>query len=198
MRGPRTASGRGSRRGRGRRVGLPERGGARDSGAGRGRQVSPSCSTWATPSPGPDHVAPGPTARHLRLGLLHQRPGRRARRRAGPRRPPPPSGSSPRTRSPTVGTAAARVVPPFEVAAAEPRRMLPVGGAAARRPARHRAPVGAVERAVVAAEASGMPLFAAWRAMPLPDPSGVAGRRAAAPAAGITTGAYLLAVRAAG
>lgn len=56
-----------------------------------------------------------------------------------------------------------------------------------------------VERAVVAADASGMPLFAAWRAMPLPDLS--AGARTAAGLRLLRehfTGAYLLAVRAAG
>ncbi|WP_410809875.1 SCO6745 family protein [Micromonospora sp. 067-2] len=58
---------------------------------------------------------------------------------------------------------------------------------------------GLVERAVTAADASGMPLFAAWRAMPLPELS--AGARSAAGLRMLRehfTGAYLLAVRAAG
>ncbi|MER7457135.1 hypothetical protein [Micromonospora sp. NPDC126480] len=56
-----------------------------------------------------------------------------------------------------------------------------------------------LERAVEAADATGMPLFAAWRAMPVPERS--AGARAAASLRLLRehfAGAYLLAVRAAG
>ncbi|MFI7425723.1 hypothetical protein ACIBPB_01915 [Micromonospora sp. NPDC049836] len=58
---------------------------------------------------------------------------------------------------------------------------------------------GLLERAVGAAEASGMPLFAAWRAMPVPDRS--PGARAAVGLLLLRehfAGAHLLAVRAAG
>lgn len=77
--------------------------------------------------------------------------------------------------------------------------MLPVGGAAARPLPGTERLSALVERAVVAAEASAMPLFAAWRAMPLPDLS--PGARSAAGLRLLRehfTGAYLLAVRAAG
>ncbi|SCL27411.1 hypothetical protein GA0070616_3495 [Micromonospora nigra] len=56
-----------------------------------------------------------------------------------------------------------------------------------------------LDRAVAAADASGLPLFAAWRAMPAPD--GGPGARAAAALRLLRehfTGAHLLAVRAAG
>lgn len=58
---------------------------------------------------------------------------------------------------------------------------------------------GLLERAVEAADGSGMPLFAAWRAMPVPDRS--PGARAAVALLLLRehfTGAHLLAVRAAG
>ncbi|MGR6317186.1 hypothetical protein Q2K19_07045 [Micromonospora soli] len=58
---------------------------------------------------------------------------------------------------------------------------------------------GLLERAVEAADGSGMPLFAAWRAMPVPDHS--PGARAAVGLLLLRehfAGAYLLAVRAAG
>ncbi|SBT51803.1 SCO6745 family protein [Micromonospora auratinigra] len=58
---------------------------------------------------------------------------------------------------------------------------------------------GLLERAAAAAEASGMPLFAAWRAMPVPDHS--PGARVAVALLLLRehfAGAYLLAVRAAG
>ncbi|MFE9203634.1 hypothetical protein [Micromonospora sp. NPDC007230] len=58
---------------------------------------------------------------------------------------------------------------------------------------------GLLERAVDAADGSGMPLFAAWRAMPVPDRS--PGARAAVALLLLRehfAGAYLLAVRAAG
>ena len=79
--------------------------------------------------------------------------------------------------------AAARVVPPFEVAAASLAECCRWGaqqlGAL---PGTERL-AALVERAVVAADASGMPLFAAWRAMPLPDLSaGARSRRRAAAA----------------
>ncbi|SIR36820.1 SCO6745 family protein [Micromonospora avicenniae] len=59
--------------------------------------------------------------------------------------------------------------------------------------------VGLLERAVHAADGSGMPLFAAWRAIPVPHRA--AGARAAAALRLLReyfTGAYLLAVRAGG
>ncbi|WP_433129420.1 SCO6745 family protein [Micromonospora sp. CA-240977] len=95
--------------------------------------------------------------------------------------------------------AAARVVPPVEVAAASLAECCRWGAQQLdARPATERLAV-LVEQAVVAADASAMPLFAAWRAMPLPDLS-----PGARTAAGLRllrehfTGAYLLAVRAAG
>jgi hypothetical protein len=95
--------------------------------------------------------------------------------------------------------AAARTVRPVEIAAANLAECCRWG-------AQHlgEAPgttrlVGLLERIVDAADASGMPLFAAWRAMPVPDRS-----PGARTAVGLLllrehfAGAYLLAVRAAG
>ncbi|TDB79647.1 hypothetical protein [Micromonospora sp. KC721] len=58
-----------------------------------------------------------------------------------------------------------------------------------------------LDRVVAGADATGMPLFAAWRAMPVPVPENAAGARAAAGLLLLRehfTGAYLLAVRAGG
>ncbi|MFJ6165181.1 hypothetical protein ACIQH6_08700 [Micromonospora orduensis] len=95
--------------------------------------------------------------------------------------------------------AAARTVRPIEVAAASfaeccqwgTRQLGPLPGTERLS--------ALVERAVGAADASGMPLFAAWRAMPLPE--NTPGARTAAGLRLLRehfTGAYLLAVRAAG
>ncbi|MCZ7439819.1 hypothetical protein O7598_25685 [Micromonospora sp. WMMC241] len=95
--------------------------------------------------------------------------------------------------------AAARAVPPLEVAAANLTEccrwgMSRLGDA----PGVSRL-AGLLGRAVDAADGSAMPLFAAWRAMPMPDPS-----PAARAAVGLLllrehfAGAYLLAVRASG
>ncbi|GAA4567250.1 hypothetical protein GCM10023176_19050 [Micromonospora coerulea] len=95
--------------------------------------------------------------------------------------------------------AAARTVPPLEVAAANLAECCRWGVqhlSAAPGVARL---VGLLERTVDAAEASGMPLFAAWRAMPVPDRS--PGARTAVALLLLRehfAGAYLLAVRAAG
>ena len=154
---------------------------ARRSAAARPRCAGPGCSAspgWAFYITGRAGALGDVARRDGRRGPRLHRPGR-GRRRLGRRRPGGPAGRGGR---------------------GEPGRVLPVGGAAARR----RCPAstawsGCVERAVAAAEASGMPLFAAWRAMPLPD------RVARGPgAAGLLllrehfAGAYLLAVRAAG
>ncbi|MDZ5441930.1 hypothetical protein U2F26_04185 [Micromonospora sp. 4G57] len=95
--------------------------------------------------------------------------------------------------------AAARTVRPVEIAAANLAECCRWG-------AQHlgEAPgtarlVGLLERIVDAADASGMPLFAAWRAMPVPDRS--SGARTAVGLLLLRehfAGAYLLAVRAAG
>ncbi|MFC8300468.1 hypothetical protein [Micromonospora orduensis] len=95
--------------------------------------------------------------------------------------------------------AAARTVRPIEVAAASFAECCQWG-------TRQLGPLpeterlsALVERAVGAADASGMPLFAAWRAMPLPE--NTPGARTAAGLRLLRehfTGAYLLAVRAAG
>ncbi|MFC4020636.1 hypothetical protein ACFOW4_22205 [Micromonospora sp. GCM10011542] len=95
--------------------------------------------------------------------------------------------------------AAARTVRPAEVAAASLAECCRWGAQqlGSRPGIEHLAAL--VDRAVAAADASGMPLFAAWRAMPLPDLS-----PGARTAAGLRllrehfTGAYLLAVRAGG
>ncbi|MGC1210830.1 MAG: hypothetical protein WA890_06115, partial [Micromonospora sp.] len=95
--------------------------------------------------------------------------------------------------------AAARTVRPVEVAAANLAECCRWGAQHL-----HDTPgvarlVGLLERTVDAADASGMPLFAAWRAMPLPERS-----PGARTAAGLlllrehVAGAYLLAVRAGG
>ncbi|MER7888332.1 hypothetical protein ABTX15_00715 [Micromonospora sp. NPDC094482] len=94
---------------------------------------------------------------------------------------------------------AARTVRPFEVAAATLAECCRWGS-------QHLDSVpgvdrlaGLLERAVGAADASGMPLFAAWRAMPVPGRT--AGARAAAALRLLRehfAGAYLLAVRASG
>lgn len=95
--------------------------------------------------------------------------------------------------------AAARTVRPVEVAAANlaeccrwGAQHLPDAPGVARL-------VDLLERTVAAADASGMPLFAAWRAMPVPERS--PGARAAVGLLLLRehfAGAYLLAVRAAG
>ncbi|WBB72861.1 hypothetical protein O7602_24675 [Micromonospora sp. WMMD1128] len=95
--------------------------------------------------------------------------------------------------------AAARAVPPLQVAAANLTeccrwgvdRLGDAPGAARL--------AGLLDRAVDAADGSAMPLFAAWRAMPVPDPS--PGARAAVGLLLLRehfAGAYLLAVRASG
>lgn len=95
--------------------------------------------------------------------------------------------------------AAARVLRPAEVAAASLVECCRWGTQQlAVLPGAERL-AGLVERAVAAADASGMPLFAAWRAMPLPDLS--PGARSAAGLRLLRehfTGAYLLAIRASG
>ncbi|MEU2612714.1 hypothetical protein ABZ570_14210 [Micromonospora sp. NPDC007271] len=95
--------------------------------------------------------------------------------------------------------AAARTVRPLEVAAANLAECCRWGveqlGDAPQAPRL----AGLLERAVEAADGSGMPLFAAWRAMPVPDRS--PGARAAVGMLLLRehfTGAYLLAVRASG
>ncbi|WP_405427358.1 SCO6745 family protein [Micromonospora sp. NBC_00617] len=95
--------------------------------------------------------------------------------------------------------AAVRVLRPAEVAAASLVECCRWGAQElAVQPGAERL-AGLLERAVAAADASGMPLFAAWRAMPLPDLS--PGARSAVGLRLLRehfTGAYLLAVRAAG
>ncbi|MEV1329019.1 hypothetical protein AB0J20_05520 [Micromonospora costi] len=94
---------------------------------------------------------------------------------------------------------AARTVRPFEVAAASLAECCRWGAEQLDGAPRIDRLAVLLERAVAAADASGMPLFAAWRAMPVPGRS--AGARAAAALRLLRehyTGAYLLAVRAAG
>ncbi len=95
--------------------------------------------------------------------------------------------------------AAARTVRPLEVAGANLAECCRWGAEQlADAPHVHHL-AGLLKRAVDAADASGMPLFAAWRAMPVPDRS--PGARAAVALLLLRehfAGAYLLAVRAAG
>jgi hypothetical protein len=95
--------------------------------------------------------------------------------------------------------AAARTIRPAEVAAASLAECCRWGAQQLGTRPRIENLAGLIDRAVAAADASGMPLFAAWRAMPLPDLS--PGARAAAGLRLLRehfTGAYLLAVRAGG
>nr|WP_030501225.1 hypothetical protein [Micromonospora purpureochromogenes] len=95
--------------------------------------------------------------------------------------------------------AAARTVPPLEVAAANLAECCRWGTARLGDGAESSRLAALLGRAVEAADGSGMPLFAAWRAMPVPDPS--PGARAAVGMLLLRehfAGAYLLAVRAAG
>ncbi|WBC13955.1 hypothetical protein O7600_22975 [Micromonospora sp. WMMA1998] len=95
--------------------------------------------------------------------------------------------------------AAARTVPPLEVAAANLTECCRWGAARLGGIPDVSRLAELLGRAVEAADGSAMPLFAAWRAMPVPDPA--PGARAAVGLLLLRehfAGAYLLAVRAAG
>ncbi|GAB3065483.1 SCO6745 family protein [Micromonospora schwarzwaldensis] len=97
--------------------------------------------------------------------------------------------------------ASARTVPPLEVAAANLAECCRWGTARLGDAPGVARLAGLLGRAVDAADGSAMPLFAAWRAMPMPAPEPSAGARAAVGLLLLRehfAGAYLLAVRAAG